>query len=202
VVCHSGTGLVPLVDGKLHHFSAGGLYNGLVLLIDDETRTYWDHITGEAVHGPLKGTRLETFPLQVTTVEAALGRNPGLTISQSKPGLLGKAMSWIGKNPFKTPGFFPPKFRGTMGAKDKRLPEMERGLGVVLEGRETFYPHSAISAGIVDDVNGRALRIAVDPADKVPFAEWVDNNERPMQLFTRWYGFAFTYPETTIFENR
>lgn len=27
-----------MVDGKLHHYSAGGLYNGLVLLIDDATR--------------------------------------------------------------------------------------------------------------------------------------------------------------------
>ena len=46
-----------MVDETLFHFSAGGLFNGLVLLIDDETRTYWDHITGEAVHGPRTGAQ-------------------------------------------------------------------------------------------------------------------------------------------------
>jgi len=55
VVCNTGVGLTPQIGEQVHHFSAGGLYNGLVLLIDDETRTYWDHITGEAVHGPLSG---------------------------------------------------------------------------------------------------------------------------------------------------
>ena len=25
------------------------------------------------------------------------------------------------------------------------------------------------------------------------------NSDRPLQLFTRWYGFALTFPETTIY---
>ena len=41
-MCNTGVGLTPIVDGTLHHFSAGGLCDGLVLLIDDETRTYWE----------------------------------------------------------------------------------------------------------------------------------------------------------------
>ncbi len=41
VICNTGVGMTPVVDGAVHHFSAGGLYDGLVLLIDDETGTYW-----------------------------------------------------------------------------------------------------------------------------------------------------------------
>ncbi|KKM87640.1 hypothetical protein LCGC14_1266820 [marine sediment metagenome] len=52
-ICHSGVVLIPLIDDKLYHFSAGGLYNGTVLLIDDESNTYWNHLTGEAMYGPL-----------------------------------------------------------------------------------------------------------------------------------------------------
>jgi hypothetical protein len=40
-ICHSSMGFDPTIDGIVHHFSAGGLYDGVVLLIDDETRTYW-----------------------------------------------------------------------------------------------------------------------------------------------------------------
>jgi hypothetical protein len=36
--------MVPIIDGKLYHFGPRGLYNGLILLGDDETRSYWDHI--------------------------------------------------------------------------------------------------------------------------------------------------------------
>lgn len=41
VICNTGVAMTPLLDGAVHHFSAGGLYNGLVLLVDDETGTYW-----------------------------------------------------------------------------------------------------------------------------------------------------------------
>jgi hypothetical protein len=33
----------------------------------------------------------------------------------------------------------------------------------------------------------------------VPFATFTDDNTRPMQLMTRWYGFAFTCPGGEIY---
>ena len=33
--------------------------------------------------------------------------------------------------------------------------------------------------------------------DKVPAAIWEDES-RPFQLFTRWYGFSYTYPGCDI----
>jgi hypothetical protein len=50
-----------VVNGKTHHFAARGLYNGLSFNGDRESGSFWDHITGECVHGPLKGYRLKTF---------------------------------------------------------------------------------------------------------------------------------------------
>ncbi|MEX2355925.1 MAG: DUF3179 domain-containing (seleno)protein, partial [Thermaerobacterales bacterium] len=60
--------MVPLIDGRVHHFGPRGLYNGLILLGDDETGSYWDHITGECVYGPLKATQMEMLPVEHTTV--------------------------------------------------------------------------------------------------------------------------------------
>ena len=187
-----------MVDGKLHHFSAGGLYNGLVLLIDDETRTYWDHITGEAVHGPQAGTQLEVFPISMTTVAAELAAHPETQLLRSKLPLKARLFSWIHRKKIGKRGFIPPPFRRTMSAPDERLPENEQGLGVVVEGEARFYPSTGLSEPIEDELGGLRLRIARGEIDRVPFAESVNDGTRPFQLFTRWYGFAYTFPGCSI----
>jgi hypothetical protein len=191
-----------LLDGTLHHFSAGGLYNGLVLLIDDETRTYWDHITGAALHGPLAGRRLETWSVAVTTVAAALKDSPDITVSLSgKMSLRARLFSLLHRRTIGTRGFLPPLFLVTMGKADDRLPRMAQGLGVAEAGRARFYPAAAIGTGIQDSWDGRTLRVAFGPVDGVPFAGWEDGG-RPFQMFTRWYGFSYTFPGCEIFPRR
>lgn len=200
-MCNSGVGLTPVVDGKEHHFSAGGLYNGLVLLIDDETRTYWDHITGEAVHGALAGQVLDTWGISLTTVEAALGRDPDISVSLSgKRSLKSWIMGSVHRRKVDTRGFLPPPFRRTMEPVDGRLPKMAQGLGVLSNGRARFYPVNALDGGIEDVWDGRRLYVARDPIDRVPYAEWPDKT-RPFQLFTRWYGFVLTFPGCEVYET-
>jgi Protein of unknown function (DUF3179) len=202
VVCHSGVGLTPTVDGRTLHFSAGGLYNGLVLLVDDETRTYWDHVTGEAVHGALAGRRLETWSLAMTTAGRALAEEPWLPLSRSRPGLFARAFGRVHMLRLRGRGLMPPWFHRTMGAGDVRRPAMESGLGVVIDGEARFYPLERLGVeGATDVWHGRPLHVAIDPADRFPFAEWEDGT-RPFQLFTRWYGFAFTYPGCAVYAPR
>lgn len=202
-VCHSGMGLIPLVDSRLHNFSAGGLYDGLILLIDDESKTYWNHITGEGVHGPLSGKHLETFPLEITNVKKELERDPNLQIQISTPNMFGRFFSrFIHSKPYFDHGRFPPGFRGTMGKSDSRLPEMSSGLGVI-EGRNTrFYPVKIIQGGIIDDFGGKPLKVAIDEITHVPYAVFEDKDEsRPLQIFTRWYGFSYSYPDCTVYKT-
>lgn len=196
-MCNTGVGLTPIVDGTLHHFSAGGLYDGLVLLIDDETRTYWDHITGEARHGPLAGKRVETWGLEQTTVGAARRAHPELRVLLSKLPVKGRVMHWmLSKGPLK--GRLPPGFRDTMTPIDDRLPEMEVGLGVIADRTQRFYPVSAIGDGLQDEIDGRGVRIWIGEDDAVPKAQWEDG-VAPIQLFSRWYGFWSTYPGCEIY---
>ncbi len=77
----------------MHHFSAGGLYNGLVLLIDDESKTYWDHITGEAVHGPLTGTQLDQWGIQLSTASALKRQEPDLLVYRSRQSLRSRVIA-------------------------------------------------------------------------------------------------------------
>ena len=138
----------------MHHFSAGGLYNGLVLLIDDESKTYWDHITGEAVHGPLTGTQLDQWGIQLSTASALKRQEPDLLVYRSRQSLRSRVMGWFMNLPFMS-GKFPPGFRRTMSDVDTRLDEMSIGLGVVTSSTQRFYPKNRIGEGIEDETPAR-----------------------------------------------
>jgi hypothetical protein len=64
--------LVPTINGTMHHFNNVGLYDGLFVMQDTETKTLWNHITGEAMYGPLVGKTLGplTNLLQMTAKQA------------------------------------------------------------------------------------------------------------------------------------
>jgi hypothetical protein len=197
-VCNSGVGLTPVIDGREHHFSAGGLYDGLVLLIDDQSESYWNHITGEALHGPLKGHRLEAWPIDYTTVGAARDR-PGLELVRVPiRSVTAFAMRWLHRRKIGTRGFVPLPFRKTMVRGDDRLPEMTQGVGVLLDKSARFYPVNRLATPVEDHLGNRALNVSLDPHSRVPRARWADGS-LPMQLFTRWYGFSASFPGCEIY---
>lgn len=199
-VCNSGVGMTPMVNGKVHHFSAGGLYNGVVILTDDETNSYWDHITGQAVHGALEGSQLKTWGIEMTTVKAALKNEPDLLVlrSHQRPivSRFMRILHWI----FGKTGFLPPFFVKTMAQVDPRLSSMTLGLGVVVDEEARFYPQKAIDESIVDDWHGQPLKIGIDEIAGVPYATWEDGT-RPLQLFLRWYGFVLTFPNCSLYKD-
>lgn len=231
MVCNSGVGLTPIIDGKLHHFGHRGLFNGLSVLGDEQTGSYWDHITGRCVSGPHLGYQLDTQPLLHETAGTAVDRLPNAVVAVSKPSWFGR---WMGRicewTRLSKAGFLPPGFRRTMGKVDPRLPEMTLGLGVWIDRQARFYPLTAIQqspTGVIDRLAGVDLTIAIHPTSRVPVARVTprddertassrsarhsNNNSNPvsqteaggasrlMQLFTRWYGFAFTFPDCEIF---
>jgi hypothetical protein len=177
-----------VVEGREHTFSAGGLYNGLFLLVDEETGTYWDHISGEALHGPLRGTRLESWPVTMTDVRGALGTDPRMALLRSRPGALARLMGWFSTRGMRGKGPF-----ALMGTRrhDARLPRMENGLGVVVGDEARFYRLVDARRGLVDEWAGRMLEVGVMP-DGVPVARWGDGT-RPFQVFSRWYGFSLVH---------
>jgi hypothetical protein len=176
-----------------------------VILIDKETRSLWDHITGEAIDGTLKGYQLEVWPIQFTTVRGALIEDPDIEVSFSSYRALRK---WFAGKLYPkfihAKIFLPFFFRWTMKKKpDSRLPELTQGLGVVVAGTAKYYPLSEIpSEGLEDRWLNRTLLVQqYNKIDGAPHAVWKDTNEEPMQLLTRWYGFAFTYPDCEVYKN-
>src|SRR5215470_14279089 len=70
--CNTGMVFDPMMDGQTLHFQRRGSYDGLLLIWDEETDSYWQHITGEALHGSSAGKQLHmiTTTRQMTAGEA------------------------------------------------------------------------------------------------------------------------------------
>ena len=79
---------------------------------------------------------------------------------------------------------------------------MVNGLGVIVGKRAKYYPMDQIPRGenITDHWGKRIMAIDRSGKDGIPHAAWKDIGETPMQLLSRWYGFAFTYPNCEIYE--
>jgi hypothetical protein len=184
----------------VHHFSAGGADRGLMLLIDDESQTYWDHISGEAVHGPLKGHQLEVWGIEITTAHTALERYPDLLVYLSglecRLGLYARLKRRLFRLLVRW-GLRTPRVYQTLAPADNRLPAMTMGLGVVTKSVRRFYPLEVVGAGLEENLRGELLSVQVEDHG-LPFAVWPDGS-RPFQLFTRWYAFAVSFPNCTIF---
>ena len=248
--------MVPTIDGKLHHFTNAGLYDGLFTLYDAETHTLWNHVTGEAEYGPLVGRTLGPPGNQLQmNVKQALEQDPKTEIAISD------RVYFAGGKQFGTAGGIGPgrggggqgranqgrdgpnpdavmndRFHGTLGKEDQRRPRMELGLGVWTATARRYYPVARIrehGGALLDRLDGRAVLIYIDPESNTPAALFVksasakmqdkdvllDNGsivrtsvlldragkrlamERPQQVFTRWYGFALTFPGSEVFEE-
>ena len=239
--------MVPDIDGKLHHFSNAGLYDGLFVMQDAETKTLWNHITGEALYGPLVGRNLGPVGnLLQMNVKQALATDPKMQIAISdRIYFAGGRQFGSAESPAAGRGGrrgnepnpnaeMTPLFVKTLGKEDQRRPRMELGLGVWTSATRRYYPMERIrerGRAFIDQLDGRKVLIYIDPETNTPGALFVsassakvednevhfDNGsvmrdgvlfdrggkraatERPDQGFTRWYGFALTFPGCEIF---
>ena len=224
--------MTPLVDGEVYHFVSRGLYDGVSILWDRETGTVWNHITGEAMHGPSVGHWLPIYNLLHTNVEAALEADPDLRIAISDRPIRrrGNFLDWmLGR--FTS---LSERFRGTIAKQDDRRPTLEVGIGVWTENVARYYAlEDVLAAGeaIADELDGRRVVVYVEPSSRALMALYADTRdagwvggelrmdddlvlrkgrlydsagdrveiERPLQQFTRWYGFALAFPGTEIY---
>jgi len=237
--CNSGVSLIPVINGTFTEFAARGLHNGLVLLGDKQTHSYWDHITGECVHGDLKGQQLAftDFDLLYTTVAGALITFPQAQLAPSD-GLptRGRFMKWVSRFYHAVLGnWLPPYFTKTLDPQeDLRRDRMDIGLGLWTTGTHRYYPMDVLKAqaeGILDTLDGKTVFVFYNTQTKAPDAFYIEAQavqkqgdcylfdtgvffengalchpqghpmtiQRPQQMFTRWYGFAYTFPNCDIY---
>lgn len=244
----------------MHHFNNVGLYDAVFVMQDVETKTLWNHVTGEALYGPLVGRNLGPVGnLLQMNVKQALAMDPKIQVAISDriyfaggrqfgtasgfgrgrgpsggPGPGGKTGPVRSLGPENPNAQLSDMFVATLGKEDLRRPRMDMGLGVWTGATRRYYPMERIrerGRAFVDQLDGRRVLIYVDPETNTPAAVFVnassakmqdngvhlDNGrivrdgvlfdrggkrqvaERPQQVFTRWYGFALTFPACEVF---
>lgn len=230
MICNTGVSLDPTVDGQLHHFAAQGLYDGLFLAVDRETGTSWNHITGRALHGPLVGHTLEVRNVRQTTVAQALAADAetrvaisGRPFRRGEPGFFDRIR---GLSPFFQETIATEDDRletmtiglGAWSDETKRFYPMEtvRDAGAVLDdfgGRRllVFYDPAgyALTAQYTeaDEASWNGDVLELSDGGRIEAGVTYDASgrpvepERPLQVFTRWYGFSLTFEEPEIYEG-
>ena len=226
--------MTPSIDGVTHTFAEHGLYNGLFLMRDEETGTFWDHLTGEAVYGPQVGTALELANLLHSRAGQVLENDPDALIALSDRAMRADEDMEPRSLLARVGGRLSSMFLRTVKEEDDRLPTMDIGLGI-WDGEEgRYYSYERVVAedrAVLDTFQGKRTLVFLDPSSFVLSAFLVDadglrwdgdvlrlsndqyvegsvlydpdgtraSGARPLQIFTRWYGFSLTFPDTEIY---
>jgi len=143
------------------------------IMQDEQTDTLWNHITGEALYGPLAGRRLEVSNLLQMNARQALEVEPNTEVAISSKPYWGAGRT-AGPKPAAA---LSPLFAQTIGHEDARRPRMELGLGVWNGSVYRFYPLEALekheAGAVIDAFAGRRLLVYVDRETGIPAALFV-----------------------------
>ncbi len=160
--------MTPQIGDEVHTFSEHGLYDGLFLMMDQETGTYWDHLTGHAVYGPLVGTKLEIANLRQTVAGQILGEDPAaqVAISEATGRMGGNDRQRFSSMLARIGGTLNRFFQNTVKEEDDRMPTMDLGIGVWDGDFARYYSYADVTAGgnaILDQFQGETLLVYLDP---------------------------------------
>jgi len=225
-----------MINGVVHNFAEHALYDGLFLMRDEETGTFWDHITGEAVYGLKVGTILEVSNLLYSRAGQVLLNNPNALIVLSDRNLRSDEDMGLTSLLSRVNGELSEMFSSTVDKEDDRLPTMEMGMGIWNGEAARYYTYERVMEAdnaVLDTFQEKRTLVFLDPSTYVLSSFYVDADSmwwndrilrldngqyimgsilydsngsrakavRPLQIFTRWYGFALTFPDAEIYGN-
>jgi len=155
------------VENQRLIFDVAGVYRRNMIIRDRQTGTLWQHATGEALIGPLKGVRLQPLGGELTRWSRWKEMNPHTSLAVEPipdngryPGLIARDRLEHLLQAFTTnysaPGFI----------SDQRLPEHEEIAGLSLAGVDKAYPLGELrDRGVINDHIGERSIVIIYDAD-------------------------------------
>jgi hypothetical protein len=164
-VCNTGLVFRAEVKGRRLRFQYDRMVAANEVQKDVETGSSWQQATGEAIDGPLKGTRLTLFPAVRTTWGEWRRRFPATLVLKPLPGYAERMPSRsarIKDNTRRAPDGAP---RDAVTV-DARLPPRETVAGLEVGRESVAFPFSALRvARVVNDrVGGLPLVVVHQPS--------------------------------------
>lgn len=163
MVCSSGVGFNPEIDGTRYTFDVVGLYNGLFVMADRQTGSVWTHYDGSILNGPLagQGMSLELQPIVHTTWAEWQAAYPDTKVLDWYPEY--EARYWSIEPGRSGLG---PQFQATILNWDDRLPQNEMVLGVNAGSEYRAYIIADFVSGLQvfeDEVGGTSIVVFIEP---------------------------------------
>jgi Protein of unknown function (DUF3179) len=164
-VCNTGAVFRAEVKGRRLRFEYDSMVGANEVQKDLETGTRWQQATGEAISGPLKGTRLQLYPFVRTTWKEWRRRYPNTMVLKPLPGYAERmpALSKRIKDGTLLGTGDAPK--GALG-KDVRLRPKETVAGLEIGREAVAFPFSELRiARVVNQrVGGTPVLIVHQPS--------------------------------------
>lgn len=162
MICSSGVGFDPHHNGQRLTFGFHGIWQGVAVLYDKQTRSLWMHLTGECIDGPLEGATLKPITgRHVQWWEWRRDHPETQVMSEDntfRDRYFPEQASRRGKD------FFPPEFNPTIDDRDARLPPSALCYGIKAAGAVKAYPFVALmnaEQGVVNDVVGETPVVVI-----------------------------------------
>ena len=126
---------------------------------DEETGTWWQQVSGKAIHGPLQGHQLKSVFHDEVSFAIWKGEQPNGRVLKPDEKI-------VAKNEYEKPDWEAryEKLRVVEGIDiDKRLPPRTLVMGIALNGKSVAYPLPALQkqSPIIDMVGTMAIVVAL-----------------------------------------
>ncbi|MBI3781120.1 MAG: DUF3179 domain-containing protein [candidate division NC10 bacterium] len=162
---------------------SGRLWKDALVMYDRETGSFWSHLTGSAIQGPLKGQALTPYPASHTTWERWKRLHPE-TVVLSKETAFGVEGT---HNAYQ--GYFDdPERLGIFGTRnpDNVLPGKEFVLGLSLGGTRVAYPYRDLSRQplVQDEVSAEPVLVVFSAKEATAVAFSRTLGERALEFST------------------
>jgi len=147
------------VDGRVLHFHLAGINNQNFIMRDEETGSWWQQVSGKAIHGPLQGHQLKSVFHDEPSFAIWKGEQPNGRVLKPDEKI-------VAKNEYEKPDWEAryEKLRVVEGTDvDKRLPPRTLVMGITLNGKSVAYPLSALQkqSPIIDMVGAVPVVVAL-----------------------------------------
>jgi hypothetical protein len=184
------------IENKRLTFEVYGVWRKNMVMNDCQTGSIWQHATGEALAGPLKGQRLEILPAWETTWGELNRQYPSASYA-----LEPRRFTGVMPRPLLMRALRITHHASLDGLspKDQRLDAHTIIIGVVLNGAAKAYPLQALqAAGLIQDtLGGQAITLRYNPAGDRVTIQAANGQAVPCER-QWWLGWSEFHPRSAV----
>jgi hypothetical protein len=151
VICSSGVGFDPHQNDRELTFGFHGIWQGVAVLYDKQTKSLWMHLTGECIDGPLEGEKVDLITGRHVQWGEWRRDHPTTRVMCEDPFF--RANYAPEENSRRGQDFFPRMFMPTIDHLDERLSPSALCYGVKTKDAARAYPFAElmkVQGGVVN----------------------------------------------------